>query len=201
MKKLGTLILASLLLTACGGASSGGGTSSSADPSASKLDVKVAGKDSALNVKTGAVYYGNVISTAPGKPDIQTFAHTIYLANYEMETTSPGWTRKVPSALDHMRVDIQLTGEEGTKTDSPFKVGTYGAKAGKFNSVRSVVIHTFADGKATRTHFNTLFSDSKVEGEVKITSVTADTVSGEVNLTDGGNSIKGNVTAKLPKAK
>src|SRR5687767_7717830 len=104
MKKLNAIILASLLLSACGGAGSGGGKSSSADPSASKLDVKVAGKDSTLNVKTGAVYYGNVISTAPGKPDIQTFAHTIYLANYEMETTSPGWTRKVPSAPDQMRV-------------------------------------------------------------------------------------------------
>src|SRR5688572_16546779 len=200
MKKLCVLILASLVAS-CGGAGSGGGTSSSADPSASKLDVKIAGKDSTLNLKTGAVYYGNVISTAPGKPNIQTFAHTIYLANYEMETTSPAWTRKVPSAPDQMRVDIQLTGEEGTKTESPFKVATYGARVGKFNSVRSVVIHTFADGKATQTHFNTLFSDSKVEGEVKITSVTADSVSGEVNLTDGGNSIKGNFTAKLPKAK
>jgi hypothetical protein len=200
MKKLCVLLLATIVAS-CGGAGSGGGTSSSADPSAAKLDVKVAGKDSTLNVKTGAVYYGNVISTTPGKPDIQTFAHTIYLANYEMETTSPGWTRKVPSAPDQMRVDIQLTGEEGTKTDSPFKVATYGPKAGKFDSVRSVVIHTFADGKATPTHFNILFSDSKAEGEVKITSVTADSVSGEVDLTDGGNSIKGNFTAKLPKAK
>jgi hypothetical protein len=200
MKKLGALILASILLTACG-AGSGGGTSSSADPSASKLDVKVAGKDSTLNVKTGAVYYGNVISTAPGKPDIQTFAHTIYLANYEMETTSPAWTRKTPAAPDQTRVDIQLTGEEGTKTDSPFKVATYGAKAGKFNSVRGATIHTFADGKQTQTRFDTFASDSKVEGEVKITAVTADTVSGEVNLTDGGNSIKGKFTAKLPKSK
>lgn len=196
MKKLGTLILASILLAACGG---GGGVNSSTG--APKLDVKVGGKDSTLDVKTGAVYYGNVISTAPGKPNIQTFAHTIYLANYEMETTSPAWTRKTPAAPDQMRVDIQLTGEEGTKTESPFKVGTYSAKADKFNSVRGATIHTFADGKATQTHFNTLFSDSKVEGEVKITAVTTDTVSGEVNLIDGSNSIKGNFTAKLPKAK
>ena len=201
MKKLGVLILASLLLTACGGAGSGGGTSSSADPSASKLDVKIGGKDSTLNVKTGAVYYGNVISTAPGKPNIQTFAHTVYLANYEMETTSPGWTRKVPSAPDQMRVDIQLTGEEGTKTESPFKVATYSAESDKFNSVRFAQVITFGDGKQTQIRFDTLASDSKVVGDVKITSVTADSVSGEVNLTDGGNSIKGNFTAKLPKAK
>ena len=200
MKNLSALILTSILLTACG-AGSGGGTGGGVDPSAPKLEVKVAGKDSPLDVKTGAVYYGNVISTAPGKPNIQTFAHTIYLANYEMETISPGWTRKTPTAPDQMRVDIQLTGEEGTKTESPFKVATYSAKADKSNSVRSAVIHTFADGKPTQTHFNTLFSNSKVEGEVKIMSVTADAVSGEVNLSDGGNSIKGNFTAKLPKAK
>ena len=197
MKKLSAFILASILLAGCGGGGGGGGSNPSTG--APKLDVKVGGKDSPLDVKTGAVYYGNVISTAPGKPNIQTFAHTIYLANYEMETTTPGWTRKTPAAPDQMRVDIQLTGEEGTKTESPFKVATYGAKADKFTSVRSAVIHTFTDGKATQVHFNTLFSDSKVEGEVKITAVTGDTVSGEVNLTDGGNSIKGNFTAKLPK--
>ncbi|HKO35255.1 MAG TPA: hypothetical protein VJV21_02170 [Pyrinomonadaceae bacterium] len=201
MKKLGAIILVSILLTACGGAGSSGGTGNSADPSASKLDFKVAGKDSTLNVKTGAIYLGNVISTAPGKPNIQTFAHTIYLANYEMETTSPGWTRKVPSAPDQMRIDIQLTGEEGTKTESPFKVGTYSAKADKFNSVRFAQVITFADGKQAKTFFDTLPSDSKVDGEVKITEVTADSVTGEVNLIDGGNSIKGTFTAKLPKAK
>jgi hypothetical protein len=165
------------------------------------VDVKVGGKDSTLNVKTGAVYAGNVISTAPGKPNIQTFAHTIYLANYEMETMSPGWTRKTPSAPDQMRVDIQLTGEEGTKTDSPFKVGTYSAKSDTFNSVRFAQLITFADGKPTQTRFETWASDSKVDGEVKITEVTADSVSGEVNLIDGNNSIKGNFTAQLPKAK
>lgn len=200
MKKLCVLILATLF-TSCGGAGNGGGTSGSADPGASKLDVKVAGKDSALNVKTGAVYYGNVISTAPGKPDIQTFAHTIYLANYEMETSSPGWTRKVPSAPDQMRVDVQLTGEEGTKTESPFKVASYSAESDKFNGVRFAQVITFTDGKQTQTRFDTLASDSKVVGDVKITSVSADSVSGEVNLTDGSNSIKGNFTAKLPKAK
>ena len=195
MTKLNALILASLLLTACGG----GGANSGA--SAPKLDVKVGGKDSTLNVKSGAANYGNVISTAPGKPNIQTSAHTIYIASYELDTTTPGWMRKPLTTPDQIRVDIQLTGEEGTNTDTPFKVGTYSARADKFNGVRFAQIITFADGKQTETRFDTLFSDSKVDGEVKITSVTADTVSGEVNLTDGDKSIKGNFTAKLPKAK
>ena len=72
-------------------------------------------------------------------------------------------------------------------------------KADKVNSVRSIIVVTFADGKETKTIFDTLSMHKKADGEVKITSVTADTVSGEVNLTDGDKSIKGTFTAKLPK--
>lgn len=193
MKKLVLVVFASFWLSACGAA--GVGTT------APKLDVKVGGQDATLNVKSGAVYYGNVISTAPGKPNIQTFAHTLYIANYQLDATHPGWTRTPLTAPDQMRVDIQLTGEEATKDDSPFKVGTYSPKADKFNTVRFVRINTFADGKQKETDFDTSFSREKVNGEVKITSVTADTVSGEVNLTEGDKSIKGTFTATLPKAK
>jgi hypothetical protein len=192
MRTLLLVIGASLFLTACGGA--GLGTSSS------KLDIKVGSTSSTLTVKSGAVYYGNVISTAPGKPNIQTFAHTIYIANYEMDTSDPGWSRK-PLSGDQMRVDIQLTGEEGTKDDSPFKVATYSPKADKFNKVRSITIITFANGKETRTDVDTGFNGEKVSGDVKITSITADTVSGEVNLSEGDKSIKGGFTAKLPAKK
>jgi hypothetical protein len=197
MKRLLIVIFAGLWLSGCGAAGTGTGTGTSAP----KLDVKVGGKDSTLNVKSGAVNYGNVISTAPGKPNIQTSAHTIYIASYELDTTTVGWMRKPLTAPDQLRVDIQLTGEDGTKDDSPFKVGTYSAQAEKFNGVRFVRINTFADGKQTETNFSSLmgWGDKKASGEVKITSVTADTVSGEVNLTEGDKSIKGTFTAKLPK--
>ncbi len=193
MKKLLTVILVSLFLTACGG--------SSVSTSAPKLDLKFGGKDSTLNVKSGFVNYGNVISTAPGKPNVQTFAHTIYIANYEMDTSFPGWMRKPLTAPDQIRVEIQLTGDEGTKDDSPIKTGTYSAKFDKANGVRFVRITTFGDGKQTETDFDTSFGHEKINGNVNITSVTADTVSGEVNLTEGDKSIKGTFSAKLPKAK
>ncbi len=193
MRTLLLVIGVSLLLSACGGAGLG--------TSAPKLDIKAGGKDSTLTVKSGAVNYGNVISTSPGKPNIQTFAHTIYIANYELDTSDIGWMRKPLTAPEQMRLDIQLTGEEATKDDSPFKVGTYSAKADKFNTVRFVRLNAFADGKQTETDFVTGFSDGKMDGEVKITSVTADAVSGEVNLTAGDKSIKGTFTAKLPKPK
>jgi hypothetical protein len=193
MQKFLLFVFAALLLTGCGTALSGTGPH--------KLEVKVGGKDLTLSLKPGAVYYGNVISTAPGKPNVQTFAHTIYLANYEMDTSYPGWVRKPLAAPEHMRIDIQLTGEDGTKDDSPFKVGTYSAKADKFNTVRAVIINTLNSGKETKTSFETLSSRKPVEGEVKITAVTAETVSGEVNLTEADKSIKGTFTANLPKKK
>ena len=94
-------------------------------------------------------------------------------------------------------------GEDGTGKDSPFKVGTYAAQADKTSGVRVVNIRTFADGKQTDASFDTLMGskDKKAAGEVKITSVTADTVNGEVDLTEGDKSIKGTFTAKLPAAK
>ncbi|HWN09005.1 MAG TPA: hypothetical protein VNO50_07000 [Pyrinomonadaceae bacterium] len=193
MNKLSILLIA-LLITGCGAASM-------RIVSSPKLDVSVGGKDATLNLKSGATYLGNVISTAPGKPNVQTFAHTIYLANYDMDTSYPGWVRKPLAAPEHMRIDIQITGEEGTKDDSPFKVGTYSAKADKFNAVRSVIINSIVDGKETKTSFDTFSSSKVVEGELKITEVTAETVSGEVDLREGGNSIKGTFTANLPKKK
>lgn len=193
MQKLLIVFLAALFFTGCGTTSSGAGEN--------KLDVKLGGKNSILNLKPGAVYYGNVISTAPGQPNIQTFAHTIYLANYEMDTSYPGWVRKPLASPDHMRIDIQLTGEDGTKDDSPFKVGTYSARADKFNTVRSIIVNGSTDGKETRTSFDTLSSRKAVDGEVKITAVTADTVSGEVNINEPDKSIKGTFTANLPKKK
>jgi len=192
MNKLSILLIA-VLITGCGAVNLGARSS--------KLEVKVGGRNSTLNLKSGATYLGNVISTAPGKPNVQTFAHTIYLANFEMDTSYPGWVRKPLSSPDHMRIDIQITGEEGTREDSPFKVGTYSAKADKFNAVRSVIINSLVDGKETKTSFDTFSSSKVVDGDLKITAVTAENVSGEVNLSEGDKSIKGTFTANLPKKK
>lgn len=189
----GLLIVSALIFNACGGA----GIASSAP----KLSVKTSGKDATLEVKSGGVYYGNIISTAPGKPSIQTFSHSIYLANYEMDTTNAATMKKPLTAPDQLRVMIGLQGEEGTKEDSPFKVGTYVLKADRFNKVSSATITTFADGKEKTDGFDAMSSLSKAEGEVKITSVTADSVSGEINLTEGEKTVKGSFTAKLPTKK
>jgi hypothetical protein len=188
MKKFILITVACFFLAGCG---AGG----------SKLDVKVDGKESTLSVKAAGTYYGNVMNTFPGKPVVQTWCHDIYLANYEMDTTSPVTMRKPVTAPDQIRIGLELTGEEGTKEDSPFKVGTYTPKSDTLNRVRMIEVATFVDGKEKRTTFDTQTSIRKTAGEVKITAVTADSVSGEVNLSEGDNSIKGTFTAKLPKAR
>ena len=198
MKKLLVVIFAGLWLTACGAAGVGTETGTGPGTSSAKLDVKVGAKDSTLNVKSGAVGYSGMNFSTPGKPTTKTSLHTLFIANYDLDATTP---EKPLTAPDQMRVDIRLTGEEGTWADSPFKVGTYSPKADKFNVVSNVTIITFADGKQTETRFDNSFGNKKVNGEVKLTSVTAETVSGEVNLTEGDKSIKGNFTANLPKAK
>ncbi len=204
MKKLLLIALLSALLTACGSTGTGtdAGVTTTAPP---KLDIKVGGKNSTLDVKSGAVYPSEMVATAPGKPDVKTFLHKIYLANFEIDTSGgSGWVNKPLTAPDQMRVEIDLLGENGTNKDSPFKVGTYTAQADKTNGVRFVEIRTFEGEKETKTSFDNLMSiggGKKTEGEVKITNVTADTVSGEVNLTEGDKSIKGSFTAKLPAAK
>src|SRR2546423_1630813 len=114
MEKLLIITLASLWLTACGVA--GGCTSTCTGPGASsaKLDVRVGGKDATLNVKSGAVGYSGMNFSIPGKPTTKTSLHTIYIANYELDATAP---EKPLTAPDQMRVDIRLTGEEGTWAD------------------------------------------------------------------------------------
>jgi hypothetical protein len=216
MKRLSVIFVLCLMVTACGttntdtgnqsGADGGATTSSTkAAASPSKLSVKVGGKDATLDVKSGVVDLSEMAFTAPGKPTVKTSTYTIYLTNYEMDTQSPGpiWMRKPLATPEHMRVAIQLTGEDGTTKDSPVKVGTYSAQANQVNGVRSVMVISSADGKQTEMGFKSLMGlgDKKASGEVKIASVTADTVSGEVNLTEGDNSLKGTFTAKLPAAK
>ena len=201
MKKLLLIALLSVFLTACGSAGTGTtGVTTTAPP---KLDVKVGGKSSTLEVKSGAVYPSEMVFTAPGKPNVKTFIHKIYLANFEMDTNGAAWMNKPLTAPEQIRVEIDLTGEDGTDIKSPFKVGTYTAQADKTNGVRFVEIRTFEGGKETKTSFDNLMTiggGKKAEGEVKITNVTADTVSGEVDLTEGDKSIKGNFTAKMPSA-
>ncbi|HMS08926.1 MAG TPA: hypothetical protein PKE66_05550, partial [Pyrinomonadaceae bacterium] len=97
------------------------------------------------------------------------------------------------AAEGETRVMFQIVGEEGTDEKTKMKPGTYTTKCEKYNCVDFVNLSRFANGKEEKISVDT----RKAEGEVRITSVTDDTISGEIDLTEGGNSVKGPFTAKI----
>ena len=96
----------------------------------------------------------------------------------------------------------EVAGEENGDEKTPFKTGSFPpaksmAKGPTYNTVENASIRVFKDGKETK-HFLAL---AKTKGEIKITSASADSVSGEVDLSDGEREIKGTFSAKAFKRK
>ena len=187
MKKLIIITMCALFAAACGGGSG------------SSLAIKSGDKSISFSAKSSSTDLGNVISTSPGKPDLQTSSHTLYLGNYEMDTTNVGTMRKPLTAADQIRIEIGITGEAATNEKTPFKTGTYAVSNDKINDVRYLKVTTFADGKENKVDFDTMSSMSKLTGEVKITSVTETEVGGSIDVTEGDKSVKGSFTAKIKK--
>ncbi len=117
-----------------------------------------------------------------------------YAANYDLDSANFAMTLDKPlTSDDQVRVVFSLIGEEGTNDKSPVKAGTYSAKSDKFMKVESVGIVSRKGGPDTKFWFDR----STLTGEVKVTSASADSISGDVNLTAGENIIKGAFTAKV----
>lgn len=127
----------------------------------------------------------NKVTTAP--------SYRVYAASYDLDSGNFAQTMDKPLASDdQVRVTFSLVGDEGGNEKSPLRAGDYSAKADKFMKVETVSIVTRKDGKD-----NTLWLDrSALTGNVKVTSVSADTMTGEVDLTSGESAIKGPFTAK-----
>jgi hypothetical protein len=182
-------MIAGLFFAACGGG-------------AGKIDIKIGGKDTSLAVKSSGS--DKSVKTFTDKENKVTTATSFYAiaANYDMETTNVATMKKPLTAPEQARVMVQLIGEEGTDQKSDLKPGTYKADpAGKFMKVDSLSVITFADGKEVNTSFDMTFSGSKVTGEVRVKSVTADAISGEIDITEGDKSVKGTFTAKIAAKK
>jgi hypothetical protein len=90
-----------------------------------------------------------------------------------------------------------LVGGQGTDGKSAPKAGTYSAKADKFMKVETVGIVSRKGGADNKVWLER----GTVSGEVRVTSVSGDTMSGDVDLTSGETSIKGSFTAKILKRK
>jgi len=124
--------------------------------------------------------------------------YNIHAANYDLDGGRFGASLNNPMpADDSMRVVFSLVGEEGTQEKSPLKAGTYSAKADKYMKVETVGIVTRKNG----TEIKNWFDRSTLNGEVRVTSASGDSASGDIDGTAGDNAIKGSFTAKILQRK
>jgi predicted small secreted protein len=203
MKKLLTLVLivTSVLLAACGG-SGGAGTGASSKPA---LEVKLAGKDVPLDVKSSWQMTKDYTSYSDPKTPT-TALHWFTIRNYEYD--KPNGTimfdNEKLKAPGQVLVFFSLYGEKGTTDEkTPVKVGTYKDDGHSSTSLSTVTIFVFGEGKDEVASLTMGAGVPGNKGEVKITSVTSDTVTGEIDAIGKANdkdvSVKGTFTAKIYK--
>ncbi|MFN2576763.1 MAG: hypothetical protein ABR607_03625 [Pyrinomonadaceae bacterium] len=125
-------------------------------------------------------------------------AYNVFVANYDLDANNFAMTLDKPlTSDDRLRVVFSLIGDQGADEKSPPKAGTYLAKAGKFMKVESAGIVARRGGADVKSWLDR----SALSGEVKVTSASADEISGDLDLTSGDSSIKGSFTAKVLKRK
>jgi len=121
-------------------------------------------------------------------------AYNVYVANYDLDAGNFAMTLDKPlTSDDQVRVMFSLIGEQGSNDKSPLKAGIYSAKADKYMRVETVGIVSRKGGTDSKVWFDR----STVTGEVKVTSASGDSISGDVDITAGENVIKGSFTAKV----
>ena len=124
--------------------------------------------------------------------------YNVFAANYDLDATNFGMTLDKPmTSDDQVRVVFSLVGEEGTKDPSALKAGTYSAKADKYMKVENVGIVTRKGGADSKSWFDR----NMLTGQVTVSSVTEDSISGDIDVTAGDSAIKGSFTTKLLKRK
>ena len=125
-------------------------------------------------------------------------AYNVYLANYDLDAKNFAMSMDKPlTGDDQVRVVFNLIGEEGTNDKSPAKAGAYSAKADKFMKAESVELVARKNGADIKSWLDR----TTLNGEVKLSSVLADEISGDVDLSSGDISIKGAFNAKVLKRK
>lgn len=125
-------------------------------------------------------------------------AYNVYLANYDLDAKNFAMTLDKPLTADgQVRVVFNLIGDEGTNDKSAVKATTYSAKADKYDKAESAGIVARKNGAEVKSWLDR----SMLTGEVKVTSASADEISGDVNLSSGDMVIKGSFTAKILKRK
>jgi hypothetical protein len=124
--------------------------------------------------------------------------YNVYAANYDLDAGNFAMTLQKPlTSDDQVLVEFSLVGEEGTNEKAPLKAGAYSAKADKYMKVESAGIVTRKGGADNKNWLDR----STLTGQVKLSVVTEDSISGDIDVTAGESSIKGSFTAKILKRK
>jgi hypothetical protein len=183
------LIALALVLGGCSKVGGGGNSLHLKSPATSEKD---------MPVKSGYAFAVTKTFTDTSNKITTASAYNVYAANYDLDAGNFAMTLNKPlSADDQMRVEFSLIGEQGTNDKSPLKAGAYSAKADKFMKVESVGIVSRKGGADNRVWLDR----STLTGEVKVTSATADEISGDIDVSAGDTAIKGSFTAKILKRK
>ena len=180
--------IAAFSFSAC---SKGGGSNSLHVKHASAGDKDVA-------VKSGYAYPVTKSFTDINQKITTAVLYNVYTADYDLDASNFAMTLDKPMASeDQTRVVFSLVGEEGTKDPAALKTGTYSAKSDKYMKVENVGIVTRKGNADTKNWFDR----SSLSGQVTVTSVTDDSISGDIDVTAGDSAIKGSFTAKILKRK
>ena len=194
MKKLLLLIGASLLFSACGGV----GT-----PAKPALAVKVAGKDVPLEVKSSWQMSKDYTSYSdPNKPTTALYWFTIRNYAYDKPNGTIMFDNEKLKAPEQVLVFFALYGEKATTNEkTPVKVATYKDDGKQSTSLSTVTVYVFGEGKDEVASLSMGAGVPGNKGEVKITAVTGDNVTGEIDASGKANgkdvSVKGTFTAKI----
>jgi hypothetical protein len=200
MKKLLLLIAGSLLLSACsGGAGSNSGPASSTGSSGKGIEIKLKDKTYTLEEKSGYLFSNDTTINFPDK-SVKTANRDFVVANYDVDAGFGMFsTGKKMTAPDQVRIIIKLEDKADTNKDAPISLGEYNSKQEEFMKFFNVFIYTFADGKDAENKILGGYDNTK--GGVKITAVNGDDITGEIDVTNGENTVKGSFKAKVWKNK
>jgi hypothetical protein len=188
MKKLLLAFCVGLLFTACG--------------SKSTVEIKLDGQQIPFETKSAWITAQDAIygsSVGEQKHALR----WVTLRNYEYEVKGALSANEGKLAADQVKLFLSLHDEAGTNKETPIKVSTFnGGKTGPMQ-FEFLNLTVFKDGKEESYQVSLSGQANRQDSEVKILSVTNDTITGDININVKTNdkvlTIKGPFTAKIFK--
>jgi hypothetical protein len=190
MKKLLLLLCVGLIATACG--------------KKSTIEIKLDGQQIPFETKSGWITAQDAIYGSSSAGEQKHALRWVTLRNYEYEVKGALSANEGKlTSPDQVKLFLSLHDEAGTNKQTPIKISTFnGGKTGPMQ-FEFLNLTVFKDGKEESYQVSLSGQDNRQDSEVKILSVTNDTVTGEININVKAEAkvltIKGPFTAKILK--